>query len=107
MTETQLVRLCVSYLLVKGHYCWRNNTGATRASYTDKDGRTKQRYWRAGIRGSSDILGVSKDGRFIAIECKVGKNKTTPHQELFLQEIKSRGGIALVAYDVDDLKGVL
>lgn len=59
--------------------------------------------WRAGIKGGSDIIGVAKDGRFIAIECKHGSNKPTPHQVEFLNEIEVRGGYAVIARGVDDL----
>lgn len=105
MTETQLVRLCINYLLAKGHYVWRNNTGAVRSKYTSLvTGLVSERFWRAGIKGSSDILGLSKDGRFIAIECKIRPNKTTPIQDAFLDEIKLHHGYAIVAYDVDDLE---
>lgn len=104
MNETQLVRLCINYLLVKGHYVWRNNTGVTRSQYTNKSGQTSDRVWRAGIRGSSDILGLSKDGRFIAVECKIKPNKTTSIQDAFLDEITLHHGYAIVAYDVDDLE---
>lgn len=103
MTETQLVRSCIEYLNMKGHYVWRNNTGATRLSYTDKKGNISNRILRSGIRGSSDILGISKDGMFIAIECKVGRNKPTEMQINFLRQITDRGGIAQVVYTLDDL----
>lgn len=104
MNETQLVRLCIAYLLLKDHFVWRNNTGVTRSSYTNKFGQQKDRMWRAGMKGSSDILGVTKDGKFLAVECKIGKNKTTPIQQEFLLSIKGRGGVAIVAYDVSDLE---
>jgi hypothetical protein len=105
MTETQLVRLCINYLLTKGHYVWRNNSGGVRSKYTSLvTGQVTERFWRAGVKGSSDILGIAKDGRFIAVECKVGKNDTTDLQDLFLHEILRRGGIGIVAYDIDDLQ---
>jgi hypothetical protein len=46
-------------------------------------------------------------GRFIAIEVKHGKNKPTPAQEEFLREVKSRGGVALVAYSLNDVTDML
>jgi hypothetical protein len=104
MTETELVRVCINYLLYKGHFVWRNNTGMTRSSYTDKSGVTKNRVWRSGIRGASDIIGVSKFGRFLAIECKIKPNKPTLAQKEFIREVLDRSGIALVVYDVEDLE---
>jgi hypothetical protein len=104
MNETQLVRVCINYLLFKGHFVWRNNSGVTRNQYTNKFGQTSERMWRAGVRGGSDIIGLTKDGRFLAVECKIGTNKLTELQMEFLFEISKRGGVAITAYDVDDLE---
>lgn len=106
-SEQNLVNTCIHYLNLKGCFVWRNNSGVTRASYTTKAGITKNRIWRSGIRGASDIIGVSKDGRFIAVECKIGKNTVNPNQAEFLREVASRGGIAVIVYSIDDLIGKL
>jgi hypothetical protein len=45
-------------------------------------------YGRSGV---PDIV-----GRFIGIECKSGKNKPTPLQQVNLDQIERAGGIALV-----------
>ncbi len=50
-------------------------------------------YGRAGI---PDVVGCIL-GRFIAIECKAGKNKTTALQERELARIEESGGFAFVA----------
>lgn len=102
--ETQIVNSCISYLIIAGHYVWRNNSGFFKHDYTTKAGIQKRSIMRAGVRGSSDILGISKTGRFIAVECKRKGNKPTPQQALFLDEIKARGGYAVVAYSIDDLQ---
>lgn len=104
MSEQMLVNEIKHYLNVKGHFVWRNNSGVTRSSYTDKRGVRSERMWRSGFKGISDIIGVSNDGRFIAIECKVGKNKATIFQEQFLQDIKEHGGIAAVVYNLEELQ---
>ena len=49
-------------------------------------------YSRAGV---PDYIACHQ-GRFIAIECKAGKGKTTKLQERELANIKAAGGIALV-----------
>ena len=107
MKETQLVTLIINYLIIKGHYVWRNNSGFFKHDYTTKAGINKTSAIRAGIKGGSDIVGVSKYGKFIAIECKVGKNKPTELQEMFLKEIESRGGHAIVAYSLEDVSKFL
>lgn len=48
-----------------------------------------------GKSGLSDIMAL-KDGVFLAIETKFGKNKPTPMQTLFLQGIAKQSGFAFV-----------
>lgn len=105
--ETELVRLIINTLNSAGHFVWRNNTGLMHMSYTDKKGKSKFRRFMAGIKGSSDILGIASDGKFIAIEAKYGYNKPTESQKAFLKEIDSRGGYAVVAKSVEDLPEML
>lgn len=68
--------------------------------------------------GSSDLIGwtttkITQDmvGKtlavFTAIECKTGKLKLTDEQENFLLAVKNAGGIAVVAYSIDDVKEVI
>jgi Holliday junction resolvase len=49
-------------------------------------------YGRSGV---PDIV-ACHNGRFIGIECKSGKNKPTPLQQVNLDQIERAGGIALV-----------
>lgn len=96
--EKQVVNSIIHYLNGMGHFVWRNNSGMAKI-------QTPQgtRIWRASIVGASDIIGVAKDGKFIAVECKFGKNKASLFQEQFLDDIRKRGGYAVVARDIDDL----
>ena len=105
ITEKQLKDLIVEYLNRKGHFVWVQNSGM--ASVSDKYG--KVRMWRAGIKGCSDILGIANDkyGSFIAVECKVGRNKPTEEQKQFLKEIQKRKGYAIVAYNLEDIEKIL
>jgi pantoate kinase len=48
-----------------------------------------------GNSGVPDFL-ICHKGRFIAVEAKAGSNKPTALQEMHLQKISDRGGIALV-----------
>lgn len=98
--ETDLVRAVLEYLQLRGIPSWRNNTGA--ATYIDRYG--KKRFVRYGIPGGFDILGlIPPTGRFLAIECKVGKNKPTAKQIEFWDTVLDAGGLAVVAYDLDDV----
>lgn len=49
-------------------------------------------YMKSGV---PDIICCIK-GRFVAIECKAGKNKTTAIQDKNIWQIHSNGGIAMV-----------
>lgn len=82
---------------------WRQNSGV--AQYSDGE---KTRFVRANTaRGMSDIMGVLKDGRMLAIEVKTAKGAVQPHQHDFLASITKAGGIAFIARDVDTVVRVL
>ena len=51
-----------------------------------------------GNSGAPDFL-VCLHGRFVGVECKAGKNTTTPLQEKNLRQLSEAGGIALVVND--------
>jgi len=89
---------CVRYLQIKGYEVIRNNTGAIVAEH-----KGKKRLIRFGLPGSADILACSPEGRFVAIECKAGRNKTTRLQNIFLERIRKNNGIAIVARSIADL----
>jgi penicillin-binding protein-related factor A (putative recombinase) len=56
--------------------------------------------------GVSDIIGVWK-GRGLAIEVKAPGEKPMPHQKEFLESWARAGGIAILAYSLDDvIKGL-
>lgn len=51
-----------------------------------------------GKTGVSDILAI-KDGVFVAIEAKYGRNKPSPMQSAFLMSIKAESGFGFVVND--------
>ena len=58
----------------------------------------KSRFFKiqsVSVRGIPDILGVV-NGRFVALELKVGKNKADALQELTLHLLREAGGFARV-----------
>ena len=92
-----LIRLALSE---RGIISWRNNTGALK----DKDGRLI----RYGLcPGSSDIIGIMPDGRFLAIEVKKPGKNPTPEQLNFIEAVRRHGGIASVVHSPEDLAGLL
>lgn len=60
-----------------------------------------------GRSGIPDII-CCINGKFLAIECKAGKNKPTPLQEMEMQKIKDAGGIAMVVNEtnIHDVIGI-
>lgn len=61
-----------------------------------------------GNSGAPDFV-VCLRGRFIGIECKAGKGKTTALQEKNLAQIRSAGGLAIVINEenINELKDEL
>jgi Holliday junction resolvase len=54
-----------------------------------------------GSKGTPDIL-VCCNGKFIAIETKVGKNVTSAAQEIHHERIKKAGGVVIVPYTFNE-----
>jgi hypothetical protein len=100
--ETTLVAACLQLLALRGVFAWRNNSGA----FVLGEGKGR-RFVRAGMKGSADILGVLPGGRFLAVECKIGRNRPTTAQTAFLNTIRAAGGLALVVWDVKELAEAL
>ena len=57
--------------------------------------------------GISDIIGFHKrTGQFIACEIKVGKDKLSAEQILFLERVKRAGGVAMEVRGIDQLENL-
>jgi hypothetical protein len=106
MTETALQQQIRKQI---GRGCgvtiWRNQVGQT--SYTDHTGR--RRHLKYGLCvGSSDLIGIrpvlitpahvgTTIGQFVAIEIKTDTGRLSDEQRLFIDLIRSKGGLAGVA----------
>ena len=55
------------------------------------------------INGVSDILGILKNGKLLAIEVKSKTGRLTGDQRVFLERIKDNGGLAFVARSISDV----
>ncbi len=96
--ESHVVKACIDWLWNHGCFVWRNNSGGYKPEGTS-------RFIRFGRKGSADIIGLTKHGRFIAVECKSAKGKLRPEQERFGEDVADHNGIFIVAYSTDDLEG--
>ena len=86
-SESHILNACLIALSAAGCLAWRNNTGVL----PDRQGRPI----RFGLCvGSSDIIGVAPDGKFLAIECKTAIGQPTDAQVRFLAAVRRQGGRA-------------
>ena len=100
-TEAEILRAIIQ--LLHRHprvaQCWRQNSG----TFQERNRDGSVRYIRANTqKGMSDIMGILKDGRTLAIEVKSRTGRMRPGQEEFLQTIRSAGGVAGVCRSVED-----
>ena len=89
MRESDLIRKISEYLkTVPNLYFWKEHGGM---------------YGTAGI---TDLI-VCYKGRFIGLECKVGKNKPTVLQAVTIKQIINAGGYATVVRTVDEVREII
>lgn len=90
MREADIQARIMLALSAAGCLIWRQNTGAMRGD----DGRLI----RFGLCvGSSDIIGMSPDGRFLAVEVKRLGGRTSAAQVRFIAAVNLHGGRAGIA----------
>jgi hypothetical protein len=58
---------------------------------------------RFGLVGSSDYLGIARDGRFLAVECKRPGGALSEKQQAFLDRINNEGGVGIVVTHLESL----
>ena len=75
-------------------FVWRQNTGAMELG---------DRYVRFSFKGCSDLLGMLRDGRFLAVECKREGKEPTEDQAGFIVNVNRNGGVAFVARSAADV----
>lgn len=101
-TESEVQAQILDYLEARGFLVWRQNSG----TFFGTNATTGHRWAvRSGIKGISDIMGATKDGRLLAIEVKRpgGRSRVRPEQEEFLARVRATGGVAILAYGIDDV----
>ena len=105
-TEAQILKAIIALLNrhPKVAQCWRQNSG----TFQERNRDGSVRYIRANTaKGMSDIMGVMKDGRTLAIEVKSATGRMRPGQEEFLATIRQAGGVAGVCRSVEDAVALL
>jgi hypothetical protein len=94
MLEKDIQREILNYLLFNGFFVWRQNSGViTRGGHM----------YSAGIKGQPDIVGMTKDGRWLGIEVKNVKGIQNFNQKQFEQNVLDSKGIYILARSLDDV----
>ncbi len=95
--ERDVLAVCLAALRMHPAIAWaqRMNVGA----FQNPAGQ----YVRVGFKGCSDIIGQTKGGRFVAVECKREDGQLTDDQRAFLHNVQRNRGVAIVARSLDDL----
>jgi hypothetical protein len=101
-SEAEILKTALAILRANGIFAWRNNTAAF---FPESDGR--RRCVRCGLPGSSDILGILPDGRFLGLEIKRKGERPRPDQVEFMRQINMSNGVAFWIDEVRHLEKVL
>lgn len=106
--ETKLMRTIMVAISQAGHTVWRNETGqfwTGKPIHKDIDTITlaNPRMIPVGLCvGSSDLIGITRQGIFFAVEVKTKTGAISKQQQQFIDHINSTGGKASVCRSVDD-----
>lgn len=102
--ETGVTSACIDLLWAWGVFAWRNNSGGYLAKWRRKDGSEAKQFIKYGLKGSSDILGLTlKSGRFLAVETKTVNGELSDEQIEFRNRVEKHGGIYIVARNQEAL----
>lgn len=77
---------------------WKNPTGA---AY--RNGRAIH----YGLKGSADIIGITSQGIFVALEVKTGQARQTKEQKAFEAMVLKMNGIYRVIRRIEDVLAVI
>lgn len=105
--ESDIQKGILEYLEWRRILVWRTNAGSAFRSYTNKSGISKMYKQTFAPPGTSDIIGITNTGLFLAIEVKVPGKEPTEIQTQFINEINEKGGIAFVAHSIEEVQEAL
>jgi hypothetical protein len=121
MSEIELMRAIQVKASELGCRLWRNNNGIGWVGPQVRVSHPQMIMMRPGdvlIRnalplhaglgvGSSDLIGITDHGSFLACEVKAPKGRPTEGQESFIDMVKRLGGIGVIAKSVEDFTNAL
>lgn len=88
LSKAHIRASAITELTWRGHTVWIQNNLAVKG----------RRF--IGRRGVSDVIGISKDGRWVACEVKTLNDTISDDQITFLNDVKKAGGLAYTAVQV-------
>lgn len=101
-TANGLTKCIVDFLNFSGFQAERINTMGVFRRSRRTDGTMTQGQWTKGTStpGSADISATIY-GKSVKIEVKIGRDKQSPAQLLYQQNIERSGGVYIIAKDFD------
>lgn len=95
MNESTLMKQIQIAVSKAGHRVFRNNVGL----FETKDGRKIT----CGLgKGTADLVGWTKNGKFLALEIKRPGGKATEEQIAFIAAAHRAGGVAFITHSVEE-----
>lgn len=88
LTKGHIRASAIKELTWRSYDVWINNNLAVR----------KRKF--IGRLGVSDVIGITKDGRWVACEIKTLNDRLSDDQIKFLNDVKTAGGLAYIACQV-------
>lgn len=88
LTKATIRASAIKELTWRGYTVWIQNNLAVR----------KRKF--IGRLGVSDVIGITKDGRWVACEIKTINDRLSNDQIDFLNDVKKAGGVAYLAVQV-------
>lgn len=99
-TANNLTKSVLDYMTLNGFKVWRQNNIAA------FDSKIKGYRKFNGLKGVADVIGYCKStGVFVAVEVKVGKDKLSPEQTLFLADAENAGCMSFCC--IDNISGLI
>jgi hypothetical protein len=85
LSKGEIRESAIKELTWRGHDVWIQNNIAVR----------KRKF--IGRLGVSDVIGITKDGRWVACEIKTVGDRLSDDQIKFLNQVKTAGGLSYIA----------
>lgn len=95
-TANGLTKSVIDYLTHRHCKAWRNQSVGIYDPTTKRYRKNPNH-----LKGVPDVLAFTNKGRFIGVEIKVGRDKLSPEQCDFLNEVLCCGGIAIEARNIE------